>query len=102
VWGRARAPTSPLGLSIVDPTPELAKRLDLPPGTRGVVVAEVVPGSRAAQAGLRPGDVILEVNRQPVRTVEDFTRAIQQVKDQDVVVLVNRRGSVAYIPIERG
>jgi serine protease Do len=97
----ANAPAGPLGLSVVEPTPELAKRLGLP-GTQGVVAQEVLPGGRAAQAGLRPGDVILEVNRQPVRTVEDFTRALAQAQDQPLVVLVNRRGRVAYIPIERG
>ena len=98
----ADAPAGPLGLSVIEPTPELTKRLGLPPGTQGVVVQEVLPGGRAAQAGLRPGDVILEVNRQPVRTVEDFTRALTQARDQPLVVLVNRRGNVAYIPIDRG
>jgi serine protease Do len=95
-------PPGPLGLSVVDPSPADARRLGLPPDARAPLVAAVVPGSRAALAGLRPGDVILEVNRQPVHSVEELTRAVVQAKDQDLVLLVNRRGNVAYIPIERG
>ncbi|MBM4442066.1 MAG: Do family serine endopeptidase [Candidatus Rokubacteria bacterium] len=96
------ATPGPLGLAVTEATPEVARRLGVAPGTRGVVVADVTPGSRAAQAGIRPGDVILEVNRQPVGSVEELTRAFLQAKDGDLVVLVNRRGAVAYIPIERG
>ena len=62
----------------------------------------MAPDGRAADAGLRPGDVIQEVNRQPVQAAKDFARAVQQAGNGDLVVLVNRNGSAAYIPIGRG
>ena len=50
------------GMTLRDLTPELAERLELPRGTRGVVVMDVEPGSAAEEAGLRRGDVIVSVN----------------------------------------
>jgi len=94
------APERP-GLSVTDVTPEVAKKLGLPPGLAGALVTEVVPGGPAAEAGLRPGDVIQEVNRKPVRSAEEFARAVEQVRGRDIVVLVNRAGSTAYAVIER-
>jgi serine protease Do len=91
----------PLGLSIADMTPDVARKLGLPPGLQGAVVAEVLPGGLAAEAGLRPGDVIQEVNRRPMRSARDFARALKQAGDRDLVVLVNRAGSTAYVVIER-
>jgi len=98
----ARAAAEPLGVSDADLTPELMQRLALPRDTRGAVVVGVAPDGRAADAGLRPGDVIQEVNRQPVQAAKDFARAVQQAGNGDLVVLVNRNGSAAYIPIGRG
>ncbi|HET9488497.1 MAG TPA: trypsin-like peptidase domain-containing protein [Methylomirabilota bacterium] len=64
-----------LGVSVMPVTPELAQRsgLDEP---RGAVVAEVVQGSPAARAGLRPGDVIVSFQGNPVRSPRDLTRAV--------------------------
>jgi serine protease Do len=94
------APERP-GLSVTDVTPEVAKKLGLPPGLVGALVTEVIPGGPAAEAGLRPGDVIQEVNRKPVRSAEEFARAVEQARGRDIVVLVNRGGSTAYAVIER-
>jgi serine protease Do len=54
-----------LGLSLQTLTPEIASSLGLPPGARGVAIADVAGGSPAARAGLVPGDVILDVDRRP-------------------------------------
>jgi serine protease Do len=89
-------------VSVADVTPELARRLGLPPGVRGAVIAEVLPGGPAAEAGLRPGDVVQEVNRRPVRSARDFARAIEEARDADLVLQVNRGGSTAYVVLERG
>jgi serine protease Do len=66
-----------LGVSVMPVTPELAQRtgLDEP---RGAVVAEVVQGSPAARAGLRPGDVIVSFQGSPVRSPRDLTRAVAE------------------------
>ena len=59
----------------------------------GVLVRDVDEGGRAAEAGIRAGDVIVEINRQPVRTVEDLkTRVGKQAKNEPLVLLVNRDG----------
>ena len=92
----------PLGVSLSDMTPELARRLRLAPETQGAVIAEAIAGGAAAEAGLRPGDVIQEVNRRPVRSARDFAQAVEQGNTRDLVLLVNRAGSTAYVVIERG
>jgi membrane-associated protease RseP (regulator of RpoE activity) len=59
------------------------------------------PGSPAQEAGLRPGDLIHEVNRRPVRSAREFSEAVRQQRDKDLVLLVNRRGSTAFVVVER-
>jgi S1-C subfamily serine protease len=97
---RARPPES-LGLAFVPVTAEVARRIGIPPQARGVLVTSVVPDSPAAEAGLRPGDVIEEINRRPVRSPQDVARVIEETKEGDLALLVNRGGSAAYVLIER-
>jgi serine protease Do len=81
-------------------TPDLAQQLKLAPQTKGVVVDKVNPSSNAAEAGLQQGDVIQEVNHQPVTTSQEFRRAMSSVqKDSPVLLLVNRGGNTAYLAI---
>jgi serine protease Do len=91
-----------LGLMLVELTPDMAARLGLPATARGVLVQEVRVGGLGQRLGLRPGDVIQEVNGRPVRTPPEFARAIAEAADGDVVLLVNRRGQVAYVVLEPG
>ena len=88
-----------LGLSVQPVTPPIARELGLKV-KEGVLVRDVVEGGRAAEAGIRAGDVIVEVDRRPVRTIEDFkARLEQQAKDAPVVMLVNRDGQTMYVAI---
>jgi len=65
-----------------------------------VLVRDVVEGSRAGEAGIRAGDVIVEIDRQPVRTVEDLkTRVDKHAKGAPILVLVNREGGTMYVAI---
>jgi len=66
-----------LGLSLQTLTPELAKSLGLPAGTRGVAVADVTQDSPAERAGLQSGDVILEIDRKPVSSAEEAVSALE-------------------------
>ena len=71
----------------------MADRLGVPAG-KGAVVRDVKPGSFADDIGLNRGDVILEVNKQPVNSEDDFNRVQATLKSgQDVVFLVRPRGS---------
>src|SRR5215469_12065121 len=84
---------SKLGLTVRPLTNDLAERLDLPAG-KGVIVQDVKGGSFADDIGLNRGDVILEVNKQPVNTPEDFAKLESTLKSgQDVVFLVRPRGA---------
>jgi serine protease Do len=89
----ARAPSShkPLGITVQNITPEIAKGLGLKKD-KGVVVTGIEPGSPAANAGIQTGDVIREVNRKPVKDVEDFVQKIEKAKDQDNILLFLQRG----------
>jgi serine protease Do len=100
---RASAPAPErLGVTVTDITPEVARQAGLSPNAQGVVVTDVAPGGLAAEAGLRPGDVIQEVNRQPVRSAQEFTNAVGQAAARDLVLLVARAGRTAYVVVQRG
>ncbi|HXA67307.1 MAG TPA: DegQ family serine endoprotease, partial [Bryobacteraceae bacterium] len=75
-----------------------ASDLGLSPNTKGVVVTNVDPSSEAAEAGLRRGDVIQEVNRQPVKNTSDFERAMHGSKDK-ALLLVDRNGGTMYLAV---
>jgi serine protease Do len=84
---------SKFGVTVRKVTPEMAERLDLPVD-KGVIVQDVKPGSFAEDVTLGRGDVILEINKQPVNSEEDFARIESSMKSgQDVVFLVRPRGS---------
>ena len=84
---------SKFGVTVSSLTPDIADRLDIPAG-KGVIVRDVKPNSFAEDLGLNRGDVVLEVNKQPVNSAEDFTRVESHMKSgQDVVMLVRPRGA---------
>jgi len=77
-----------IGVTVQELTPELAGRLDVDRQTKGVVVTGVVPGSPAHRAGLTPGSIIIEVNREPVETVAEFREALGKPGDGKSVLLL--------------
>lgn len=97
--GNESAPGGLQGLEVQNLTPDLAQQLQLPAGTKGVVVSEVDPSSPAA-GELNRGDVIQEVNHKPVSNVEEYRQAIAAAGNQPVLLLVNRGGGTQYVVIE--
>lgn len=86
---------SKFGITVRSITPDLADRLGISVG-KGVVVQDVKQGSFAEDLGLNRGDVVLEVNKQPVNTPDDFSKIESSLKSgQDVVFLVRPRGARA-------
>jgi len=84
---------SKFGVTVRKVTPEMADRLDMAVG-KGVIVQDVKPRSFAEDVNLGRGDIILEVNKQPVNSEEEFAKIESSLKSgQDVVFLVRSRGS---------
>ncbi len=82
-----------LGVTVRPVTADMADRLDIPAG-QGVIVQDVKPGSFAEDVGLARGDVVLEINKQPVNSESDFAHVTAGLKSgQDVVFLVRQRGA---------
>ena len=88
------------GLTVQPLTTATASRYGLDADDQGLLVTKVDPAGSAANAGIRQGDLIQEVNRQPVKTVTEFTAAIQQSGARPALVLVKRRNSVIYLTLK--
>jgi serine protease Do len=88
----AKPQESKLGVMVKDITPEIASRMKLP-NSKGVIVQDVKPDGFGENVGVSRGDVILEINKQPVNSESDFHKLESQLKPgQDVVFLVRPRG----------
>jgi serine protease Do len=88
-----------IGLALQTLTPEVARLLNVDPNTKGAVVTEVAPASRAAKAGLRAEDVIVEVDRKPVTTVQETIAALKENPKAGHLVKIRRGGTASYITI---
>jgi serine protease Do len=99
--GQLPETTSDWGLTVQDITPELAQQLGLDSEEKGAVISGVEPGSPAAEAGLRTGDVIKEVNHHGVRDLDDYSRALEKAKgDRTVLFLVQRGSGTLYVVLK--
>jgi len=86
------------GVAVQDLDKDQAKELGIKGKAQGVVVTSVEPDSGADRAGLLPGDVIREINRQPVKSVKEFEKVSSAVKKGDnVLILINRRGNALFL-----
>ena len=90
-----------LGLALQTLTPDLAENLGLERGMKGVVVTQVESGAPAAEAGIRRGDVILEVNRAPVKDVAAYTKAVREAgKGKSLLFLVRRGDNTIFLAVK--
>ena len=86
------------GITVENVSAQTARQLRLPATASGVVVTNVDPASKAADSGLKRGDVIQEVNHKPVRNTSDFESAMRNAADA-TLLLVNRQGSTMYLAV---
>jgi serine protease Do len=84
------------GVTLENLDADSARELGLSPNSKGVVVTDISPSSPEAESGLRRGDVIQEVNHQPVRNVSELNEAIHKA-GKNPLLLVNRQGSTLFI-----
>jgi Do/DeqQ family serine protease len=88
------------GLTVQPLTAETASRYGLDADDQGLLVTRVDPSGSAANAGIRQGDLIQEVNRQAVKTPTEFSAAVQQSGAKPALVLVKRRNAVIYMTLK--
>jgi serine protease Do len=88
------------GLTVQPLTAQMAARYNLDADDQGLMVTQVDPAGSAASAGIRQGDLIQEVNREPVKNVTEFTAALQKSGAKPALVLVKRRNVVLYLTLK--
>ena len=81
-----------LGVAVAPLTPELAERAHASKDARGLLVEDVNPDGRAAAAGIQAGDIIQEVNRQLVKSVDELKAALKKSSDRPTLLLIHRQG----------
>ena len=102
--GNGPANTGKLGLAVVDLdnkngdlNADARQQLNVPADVHGAAIANVRPGSPAEDAGLQPGDVVLEVNRKPVASAEQFATAVHATPaGKDILLLVWSKGNSSF------
>ncbi|HAY20659.1 DegQ family serine endoprotease [Desulfobacca acetoxidans] len=91
---------SSLGLLVQELTPQMAQRFQIKE-TSGVIVVQVEQGSPASDSGIRPGDLIEEINSVAIQSLKDYHASISQLKAGDAVrILIKRRGKTMYVVVE--
>ena len=88
-----------LGLSLETLTPELAERVGVDRASKGAVISAVRPGSAAAEAGLRPGDVIMEIDRSPVSNADDAAKQLAKNRASGHLARVQRGEASVFLVI---
>jgi serine protease Do len=84
------------GMTVEELTPRLAVQLGVASETKGVVVSGIADESPADAAGLRRGDIILEVDRIPISSLNDYQQALDRAKRGENLLLLTQRGSGAF------
>ena len=92
--------TTAYGISVEALSPEIAQQIGVSASTRGVVVSDVDESSPAAAKGIGQGIIIQQVNRQPVNSVADFKRLMNQAGGKAVLLTINQGGGIAFVAVE--
>jgi len=91
------------GVSVDNLDAAMRRQFSIPRTVDGVIVTDVDPDSKSYEEGLRPGDVILDIDRKPVRSADEAVKMTENVKGDSVLLRIWRRGNARYLgPIENG
>jgi serine protease Do len=89
------------GLTVQNLTTDQAQRFGWDTNEQGAVISDILPGSAAAEAKLRPGDLIKEVNRQKIQNIRDYNQAIQKLKKgESLLLLIKRAKNTFYVALK--
>ncbi|MBX3733305.1 MAG: DegQ family serine endoprotease [Verrucomicrobiae bacterium] len=88
------------GVGVTDLDARTRRQYNIPAGVGGAVITEVAPDSAAAEAGLQPGDVVLEINRTEVKDAGDAVRLTEDPEDRTTLLKVWSRGGTRYVVVD--
>ncbi len=89
------------GLVVRELNPALAQRYGLDEGEKGVVVMKIDTESRIYDAGIRPGDIILQINQNDIATLADYRKAASKIKPKDrILLLIRRKGQDLFVTVK--
>ncbi len=88
------------GVAVDDITPQVRNQFNLPARLKGAMIANVEPGSAAAKAGLRAGDIILELNKQPVTSAADAVELSAKAEGKKTLLRLFSRGSTIFVVVD--
>jgi serine protease Do len=88
------------GVGVGDLDAQTRRQMNIPESVKGVVITEVQPDSRAAEAGLKPGDVIQEINRHPVKEAEEAVKMTENPKDKVTLLRIWSNGGSHYVVVD--
>lgn len=88
------------GVGVTDLNGQARQEFKIPQNVQGAIITEVQPDSAAAEAGLKPGDVILSINRKPVKNAEDAVQLTQNAKDKRTLLRVWSEGGSHYVIVD--
>lgn len=94
-----REPADELGLRVSELTTKMARRLNLPV-TEGIIVTEVAPQSKAAEAGIQVGDIIQEINNLSVNSIKNFTTVIKETRTGEPIRMLMKRMNAGFVVIK--
>ncbi len=88
------------GVAVGDLDAQTRRQFNIPSNVQGAVVTDVDGNSAAREAGLKPGDVILEINRQPVKGAEDAVKLTESPKDKSTLLRIWSNGGSRYLVVD--
>jgi serine protease Do len=92
-----------LGMILRVATPEIAQQLGLNPDVEGLIVTDIEPGSPAMRAGILPGDLLLEIGKEDVASLEDAVAQVEAAHERDsrsIIVRVERNGDAQFLAVQ--
>jgi serine protease Do len=88
------------GVTVADLDRNARQQFELPANMKGVVVTDVDPNSAAAESGLKPGDIIQEINRKPVHTADEAVKMTENTTDKTSLLRVWRNGGSRFVVVD--
>jgi serine protease Do len=88
------------GVTVSDLDQQARRQFNIPDSVKGVIITDVEGNSASAEAGLKPGDIIQEINRQPVKTAEEAVKLTEHPKDKITLLRIWRDGGSRYVVVD--